>query len=103
LDVCCGTGSVILTFAEEYSSALTIGYDFSSGMLRKAKQKDMADTVSFVQGDAARLSFRSDCFDIVCCSHALYELKGSVRKDALMEMKRVAKPDGKILIMEHEG
>lgn len=102
LDICCGTGSVILTFAEAYPSALTTGYDFSSGMLRKAKQKKMADKVGFVLGDAARLALRSDCFDTVCCSHALYELKGSVRNNALMEMKRVVKPGGKVLIMEHE-
>ncbi len=102
LDICCGTGSVILTFAEAYPLALTVGYDFSSGMLGKAKQKKVADNTGFIMGDAARLAFRSDCFDTVCCSHALYELKGRVRNNALMEMKRVVKPGGKVLIMEHE-
>jgi len=102
LDVCCGTGSVILAFAEKHSAALTTGYDFSAGMLQKAKQKEMGRRTFFVQGDAANLAYSDDCFDVVCCSHALYELKGRVRTDALMEMKRVAKPDGKVLIMEHE-
>ncbi len=102
LDICCGTGSVILAFAEHYPQAFTSGYDFSAGMLRKAKQKDETDAVAFVQGDAARLSYVDNCFDIVCCSHALYELRGQVRIDALMEMKRVVKPGGKVLIMEHE-
>ena len=41
-------------------------------------------------------------FDVVCCSHALYELKGRVRTAALLEMNRVVRPHGKILIMEHE-
>ncbi len=102
LDICCGTGSVILAFAEKYPDALTIGYDFSAGMLRKAKQKDMANKILLVQGDASRLSYIDDCFDVVCCSHALYELKGPVRTEALKEMKRVVKPEGKVLIMEHE-
>jgi ubiquinone/menaquinone biosynthesis C-methylase UbiE len=102
LDICCGTGSVILSFAEKHSAALSIGYDFSLGMLHKAKQKDVTNKIILVQGDAAKLSFIDDCFDIVYCSHALYELQGRARTDALWEMKRVVKPDGKILIMEHE-
>ena len=28
------------------------------------------------------------------CSHALYELKGESRQKALLEMKRVVRPDG---------
>jgi ubiquinone/menaquinone biosynthesis C-methylase UbiE len=102
LDVCCGTGSVILAFAERYSDALTIGYDFSTGMLQKAKQKETGNSIVLVQGDAAKLAYIDDSFDVVCCSHALYELQGQVRRDALVEMKRVAKPDGRVLIMEHE-
>jgi demethylphylloquinol methyltransferase len=102
LDICCGTGSVTLSFAEKYPDALTIGYDFSSGMLRKAKQKDVANRIILVQGDASRLSYIDDCFDVVCCSHALYELQGRARTDALKEMKRVVKPNGQVLIMEHE-
>ena len=102
LDICCGTGSVILSFAKQFSDILAVGYDFSFGMLRKAKEKDLSDKVIFVLGDAASLSFADDYFDIVCCSHALYELKGEDRKKALLEMNRVVKPDGKVLIMEHE-
>src|SRR5690606_10436716 len=71
LDICCGTGSVTLSFAEKYPDALTIGYDFSIGMLHKAKQKDLANRILLVEGDASRLSFVDDCFDVVCCSHAL--------------------------------
>lgn len=102
LDICCGTGSVVLAFAEKYADILAIGYDFSLGMLDKAKEKDVAGKVILVNGDAACLSFVDDCFDVVCCSHALYELKGAMRTDALLEMKRVVKPEGQVLIMEHE-
>ena len=102
LDVCCGTGSVILSFAEQFPDILAVGYDFSLGMLHKAEEKDLSNKVSFIQGDAASLPFDDDYFDIVCCSHALYELKGQVRKDALFEMKRVVKQNGLVLIMEHE-
>ena len=102
LDVCCGTGSVVLAFSKQFSEIPAIGYDFSLGMLQKAREKDVSDKTTFINGDAARLSFADDSFDVVCCSHALYELKNQVRTDALIEMKRVVKPDGLVLIMEHE-
>jgi hypothetical protein len=40
IDICCGTGSVILAFKERYPESEAIGYDFSPGMLRKAREKD---------------------------------------------------------------
>jgi len=102
LDICCGTGSVVLTFAERFPDVMAIGYDFSRGMLLKAYKKDVSHKIVFMEGDAAALALANDSFDVVCCSHALYELKGSVRKYALLEMKRVVKPDGSVLIVEHE-
>lgn len=102
LDICCGTGSVALAFAQKHPEGQSIGYDFALGMLYKAKEKDKSGRTRFINGDAARLSFADNCFDVVCCSHALYELKNEVRTAALLEMRRVVKPNGVVLIMEHE-
>lgn len=102
LDICCGTGTVIFAFAERCPGAALVGYDFSHGMLRKAQEKNAATRAVFVEGDAADLPFSDDSFDVVTCSHALYELKGQAREMALWEMKRVVQPDGVVLIMEHE-
>ncbi|MGD8799778.1 MAG: methyltransferase domain-containing protein [Desulfobacterales bacterium] len=102
LDICCGTGSVILSFAERFRDISAIGYDFSHGMLVKARAKDISDKLILIEGDAAILPFKDDVFDVVCCSHALYELKGAVRREALLEMRRVVKSNGRVLIMEHE-
>jgi len=102
LDICCGTGSVALAFTQRHPEVQSIGYDFALGMLNKAKEKDRSGRARFINGDAARLSFADNSFDVVCCSHALYELKNKVRTAALSEMKRVIKPDGLVLIIEHE-
>ena len=102
LDVCCGTGSVILAFKERYPESEAIGYDFSPGMLRKAQEKDLKGRIIFIEGNAATLPFDDSSFDVVTCSHALYELKGETREKALQEMKRVVRPDGYVLLMEHE-
>ena len=103
LDICCGTGTVILAFAKRYPEGTTVGLDFSHGMLLKAKEKDLKQKVLFAEGDAALLPFSNDAFDVVACSHALYELKGAARIEALKEMKRVVKSGhGSVLVMEHE-
>jgi ubiquinone/menaquinone biosynthesis C-methylase UbiE len=102
LDVCCGTGSVLLAFAQRYRDAALVGYDFSHGMLRKAQEKNAGTQAVFVEGDASKLPFFDDSFDVVTCSHALYELKRQAREMALWEMRRVTDPDGFVLLMEHE-
>jgi ubiquinone/menaquinone biosynthesis C-methylase UbiE len=102
LDICCGTGSVILAFAKRYPDAILVGYDFSHGMLCKAQKKNVPTRVLFVEGDAPQLPFHDDSFDIITCSHSLYELKGQARSMALLEMKRVLHTDGLVLLMEHE-
>jgi demethylphylloquinol methyltransferase len=101
LDLCCGTGDVLLAFAQQYSNSLKIGYDFSRGMLAQARKKTTSASTSLVQGAAAVLPFADNSFDVVTCSHALYELKGEDRKNSLLEMKRVVRDKGVVLLMEH--
>ena len=103
LDICCGTGAVITAFATQYSESFTVGYDFSRGMLLKVREKPGARKIILIEGDAATLPFIDESFDVITCSHALYELKTSARQTALKEMKRVIRPSGVILIMEHEA
>ncbi len=70
LDVCCGTGSVILAFDGRYPGSMSVGCDFSGGMLRKAMEKNAAGSVFFVEGDAASPSFRGRqlrCGDLFPC------------------------------------
>ena len=102
LDICCGTGAVIKAFANQYPKSFIAGYDFSRGMLLKVREKSRGRTVILIEGDAAILPFIDNSFDVITCSHALYELKGPARQAALNEMKRVIRPSGVILIMEHE-
>ncbi|MEJ2165895.1 MAG: class I SAM-dependent methyltransferase [Desulfobacterales bacterium] len=103
LDICCGTGAVIAAFADRNPRGTFIGCDFSRGMLLAARRKITASGVAFVQGNAACLPFAGSLFHAVSCSHALYELKGEDRIQALREMKRVVRADGVVLIMEHEA
>lgn len=103
LDICCGTGAVLLALANRHPRGTFVGYDFSRGMLHAARGKRSNGRITLAQGNAAALPFADDTFHVVTCSHALYELKGADRAKALNEMKRVVRQDGVVLIMEHEA
>ncbi|HEV7499532.1 MAG TPA: methyltransferase domain-containing protein, partial [Vicinamibacteria bacterium] len=66
LDAGCGGGGTALSLAEE--SAFAVGLDlearFRGSGTRLASEKAIANA-AFVQGDAARLPFRTGAFDLV--------------------------------------
>ena len=64
LDICCGTGSVILSFALKYPESTTTGIDFSHGMLQKAKGKDSTQIVNFLEGIKITYKKLRDLIDI---------------------------------------
>ncbi len=105
LDLCTGTGELALVLAHYAFKGRVIGLDFSLGMLNKAKekaQKNGTKNLFFVAGDAAHLPFKEGVFDVVTCSHAMYELSGKTRPLALREIKRCLKSKGLFCMMEHE-
>ena len=55
--------------------------------------------VSFIPEDCTSLDFESEKFDTVVDTFGLCSVKDPVK--VLEELKRVTKPDGKILLLEH--
>jgi demethylmenaquinone methyltransferase/2-methoxy-6-polyprenyl-1,4-benzoquinol methylase len=54
--------------------------------------------VSFAAGDALRLPFRDESFDVVTISFGLRNVQGV--SEALTEMRRVTRPGGRLVICE---
>ncbi len=104
LDICCGTGSLLLELGESTSSrGLAVGLDFSRGMLAVNRRKTGTySNICLVQANAAALPFTSHSFDAVTCTHAFYELKGVVQESALREIVRVLKPGKAFIMVEHD-
>lgn len=104
LDVCTGTGTLLLYLQAKVGAAgHIVGLDFSPGMLAVAREKTKhLPSVRLVEGDAGSLPFDDGIFDAVTCSHAFYELKGETQEPALAEIHRVLKPNGVFLMMEHD-
>jgi len=96
LDLCCGTGDLALALARRGASVT--GLDFSAPMLAVAARRRRGPNPEFRQGDALQIPFPDHSFDIVTMGYGLRNLADW--KAGLAEMKRVAKPGGRIVILE---
>jgi len=105
LDICTGTGAVA-TVAHKVivPKGLVVGLDFSYGMLSKAREKARKKGLSalyLVMGDVGEMPFKGDVFERATCSHSMYELESETRMNALNEICRVLKENGRFFMMEH--
>src|SRR5271165_488873 len=105
LDLAAGTGTSAVSFAA--SGADCVACDFSLGMLRVGNARLAVQDpqrvrtrgrVSFAAGDALRLPFRDESFDVVTISFGLRNVQGV--REALTEMRRVTRPGGRLVICE---
>ena len=98
LDVCCGTGDIALALRR--AGAEVTGLDFSSAMLEIARRRaaEAGAAVEFVRGDALRLPFADESFDVVTVGYGLRNL--SSWEEGLREMRRVARPGGRLLALD---
>ena len=90
LDNGCGTG----TLMEFLPTKDIIGFDISSGMLNKAKKRMNI----LVRGDSQRLPFKDETFNTIVCRGVLHHLQDT--KEGVIEMYRVLKKKGEIVILE---
>lgn len=98
LEVAVGNGKNLKLFPK--SSSVT-AVDISSAMLSKAKQKakQLNLNATFKQADAESLPFAKSSFDTVVSSLSVCTFADPVR--ALEEMRRVCRPGGRILLLDH--
>ena len=105
LDLAAGTGTSAVSFAA--SGADCVACDFSLGMLRVGNARLAVQDpqrvrtrgrVSFAAGDALRLPFGDESFDVVTISFGLRNVQGV--SEALTEMRRVTRPGGRLVICE---
>jgi len=96
LDLCCGTGDLALALAAR--GAAVTGLDFSAPMLEVAGRRKTGDNPVFIQGDALQIPFPDNSFDVVTMGYGLRNLANW--ESGLAEMWRVAKPGGRVIILE---
>lgn len=103
LDVCTGTGDLALIYDRVAGGTVpVVGADFCHEMLQRAVAKAQAmgaaDRVRFVEADAQALPFPDNTFQLVTVA---FGLRNVTDPDAgLAEMVRVARPGGRVAILE---
>lgn len=97
LDVATGTGDLLLALSRAAGQVRACGLDPSGGMLRQARRKQ--DGVAcLVGGDAQALPFPAAAFDAVTIAFGIRNVPD--RSRALLEMRRVTRPGGRIAVLE---
>lgn len=99
LEVGVGTGINVSLYPKHCH---VTGIDFSALMLEKAHERVIKKGVTNVrlqEMDAANLTFADDSFDIVYAPYVISVVSDPVR--VVNEMRRVCRPGGKIIILNH--
>ncbi len=102
LDVACGPGAFAVAIAPRVQ--FSWGVDLTDEMLRRARAfqaEKQALNAAFVRGEAEMLPFRDGGFDLVACQCSFHHLPKPAQ--VLAEMVRVAKPAGRLLIIDPLG
>jgi len=106
LDLCCGQGRHSLELASRGYTQIT-GLDRSHYLINRAKKlnKQAGLNVQFKEGDARKLRFKDNSFDAVFIAGNSFGYFESAKDDqrVLEEVKRILKPDGKLLIDVTDG
>jgi ubiquinone/menaquinone biosynthesis C-methylase UbiE len=102
LDVGCGTGTLLTFVARQSQAELLIGLDYSPVMIRHLCEK-IADSpleprVQALVGDAERLPFADESFDVVTCCNSFHHYPHQAA--AIADFRRVLRPDGLLILID---
>ncbi len=99
LDVCCGTGDMIRTFAGQVPAPrLLVGVDFAAEMLACGRYNGIETPVQLVRADALRLPLGDETVNVVSCTFGVRNFEDL--RAGLCEMYRVLRPGGRVVILE---
>ncbi len=100
LDVGCGAGGTLLTFLRlGFVPEKLYGIDFQEERIARAKER--CPSVHFEHGDATKLEFASESFDLVHeATMFIHSVDEELSRKIAGEMVRVTKPGGHILLCD---
>jgi ubiquinone/menaquinone biosynthesis C-methylase UbiE/tetratricopeptide (TPR) repeat protein len=116
LDVGCGRGLMLIGAAHHLTTGKAVGVDIwqrrdlsgnsPDSTIENARIEGVADRVEVRDGDARRLPYANEMFDVVLSKWALHNIPSSAgRHDSIREIVRVLKPGGRAVIgdIQHTG
>ena len=101
LDAGVGTGCNIPFYPE---GSPVVGIDTSERMLDRARERarQLGRSMTLRPMDLLALDFPDASFDTVSCTFVLLCLPDELQEPALRELRRVTKPDGRILLLDYK-
>lgn len=100
LEIGCGNGYTLSHLQPVFSNYTFSGLDFSEDLLKIAKSRNIPG-VKFEQGDARKLPFDKESFDVIYTERCIINLLSwEEQQQALNEMHRILRKGGYILFME---
>lgn len=103
LDVGCGTGTLAIAAKQRVGdSGVVVGIDASPEMIDRAKRKarNAGVEVQFQPAVVEALPFPDASFDVVFSTLMLHHLPRPVREQCARELRRVVKPEGRIVAVD---
>ncbi|WP_425071570.1 bifunctional demethylmenaquinone methyltransferase/2-methoxy-6-polyprenyl-1,4-benzoquinol methylase UbiE [Sagittula sp. S175] len=102
LDVAGGTGDISFRFLKRAGRGHSTVLDLTESMLvegrKRAEAASMADSLDWVVGDAMKLPFADNTFDVYTISFGIRNVTRP--QEALNEAYRVLKPGGRLMVLE---
>ena len=99
LDVACGPGTLARIFAPRVRSV--VGLDLTPAMLERARKDSAENHIEnfyALRGNALRMPFRDETFDLVVTSYSIHHLPDAVT--AIREIARIVKSGGKFGLLD---
>lgn len=102
LDVATGTGDMAILTEKMLHPAKITGVDISEGMLDIGRKKlyklGLQNKIELLQGDSETLNFPDNTFDAITVAFGVRNFQNLEK--GLAEMRRVLRPEGKLVVLE---
>jgi demethylmenaquinone methyltransferase/2-methoxy-6-polyprenyl-1,4-benzoquinol methylase len=102
LDVATGTGDMVILIDKILKPTKITGIDISNGMLeigrKKLKKSGLQHKAELVNGDSETINFPDNSFDAVTVAFGVRNFENLEK--GLDEIRRVLKPEGKLIVLE---
>ena len=106
LDVGCGSGALAIACAKRNPNASFVGIDrwgkeyasFNKPLCENNAKAEGVTNVTFSQGDACKLDFADETFDVVTSNYVYHNIPSNDRQAILLETLRVLKKGGAFAI-----
>jgi ubiquinone/menaquinone biosynthesis C-methylase UbiE len=102
LDVACGTGTLAIEIKKNHPKATVAGIDGDRGIVARARAKaeDAGVEIDFTYGLSTELPYDARSFDVVVSTLFFHHLTDEAKADSAVEMRRVLRPGGRVLIAD---